>query len=117
MTPSPTTPTSKRPRGRPPTPQGAKPQAEIQRAYRERLKANRIPPADVADLHERLGRLALTLELREQDVARLTARNTVLENELKRVEQHNLNLLKDNIVLKQAAAAPAVRTRARPRTK
>jgi hypothetical protein len=105
-------PPLKRPRGRPPTPQGAKPQAEIQRAYRERLKANRIPPADVADLHERLGRLALKLELREQDVARLTARNTILENELKRVEQHNLNLLKDNIVLKQATP-PAARAKSR----
>jgi hypothetical protein len=47
-------------------------------------------------------------------VARLTARNHQVENELKRVEQHNLNLLKDNIVLKQKATAPA---RARPRGK
>jgi hypothetical protein len=29
----------KRPRGRPPSPQGAKPRAEVQRAYRERRKA------------------------------------------------------------------------------
>jgi hypothetical protein len=40
------------------------------------------------------------------EVARLTARNHQVENELKRVEQHNLNLLKDNIVLKQKATAP-----------
>jgi hypothetical protein len=33
-------------------------------------------------------------------------RNHHLENELKRVEQHNLNLMKDNIVLKQAQATP-----------
>jgi hypothetical protein len=40
------------------------------------------------------------LELREQDVVRLAARNAELENELKHVEQQNLNLLKEVITLK-----------------
>jgi hypothetical protein len=42
----------------------------------------------------------------EQDVARqtLTAHNAFLENELKRVERHNLNILEEMIVLKKAAA-------------
>jgi hypothetical protein len=37
--PVPAAPTAKRPRGRPPSPGGPKPQAEIQRAYRARLAA------------------------------------------------------------------------------
>jgi hypothetical protein len=50
----------------------------------------------------------------QQDVARLEQRNPELENELKRVELHNLNLLKDNIVLKQATPQAA---RAKSRAK
>jgi hypothetical protein len=34
----------------------------------------------------------------------LTAHNAFLENELKRVERHNLNILEEMIVLKKAAA-------------
>jgi hypothetical protein len=105
----------KRPRGRPPTPQGAKPRAEVQRAYRERRKAAgkvlrvidtwaEMMPAEIADMRERLGNALLKLELRERDVARLEARNAHLESELRRVEQHNLNALKDNIVLKKQLA-------------
>jgi hypothetical protein len=95
----------------PPTLQGAKPKAEIQRAYRERLKASRLSPADLADLHERFRVTLLKLELREQDVARLTARNAYLENELRRVEQHNTNILKEVITPNQAA--PSVRSKTR----
>ncbi len=51
-------------------------------------------------------------ELREQDVARLTARNADLETELRRVEQHNLNLMKDNIALKQVTP-PAAQAKSR----
>jgi hypothetical protein len=116
----------KPPRGRPPRPGGPTPQAEIQRAYRARLKAAgkivAIVDADVlADqtmfqgIRERLHAALSKLELREQDVARLTARNAYLENELKRVEQHNTNALKEIIVLKQQATAPAARVR--PRSK
>jgi hypothetical protein len=116
----------KPPRGRPPQPGGSKPQAEIQRAYRARLaaagKVVTIVDRDVlADqtmfesLRERLQAALSKLELQDQQMARLTARNTHIENELKRVEQHNLNLLKDNIVLKQAAA-PTVRARRRAKT-
>jgi hypothetical protein len=49
-------------------------------------------------MRERLGNALLELELRQQDVARLEARNAYLESELKRVEQHHTIALKDNIV-------------------
>jgi hypothetical protein len=105
----------KRPRGRPPTPQGAKPRAEVQRAYRARLAAagkvvKLINPAEMPDLatfvemRDKLHSTLLKLELREQDVARLDARIAYLDSELRRVEQHNLNALKDNIVLKKQLA-------------
>jgi hypothetical protein len=114
----------KRPRGRPPSPQGAKPRAEVQRAYRERRKAagkvlrvidtwTTMTPAEIAELHERLGNALRELELRQQDVARLEARNAYLESELKRVEQHHTNALKDNIVLKKQSAEQPKR-RGRP---
>jgi hypothetical protein len=117
----------KRPRGRPPRPGGPTPQAEVQRAYRARLKAAgkvlKLVDADaVADLamldrmRERLHDALSKLEMREQDLARLTERNTYLENEMKRVEQHNLNILKEVIVLRQAGA-PSVRPRSKSRTK
>jgi hypothetical protein len=72
----------KRPRGRPPSPQGAKPRAEVQRAYRERRKAagkvlrvidtwTTMTPAEIAEMREGLGNALLELELRQQDVARL----------------------------------------------
>jgi hypothetical protein len=91
----------KRPRGRPPSPQGAKPRAEIQRAYRERRKAagkvlrvidtwTTMTPAEIAELRGRLDSALLQLELRQQDLARLDQRNVQLEGELRRVEQHNL---------------------------
>jgi hypothetical protein len=105
----------KRPRGRPPSPQGAKPRAEVQRAYRERRKAagkvlrvidtwTTMTPVEIAEMRERLGNALLELELRQQDVARLEARNAYLESELKRVEQHHTIALKDNIVLKKQLA-------------
>jgi hypothetical protein len=59
-------------------------------------------------LRERLRATLLKLDLRDEEVARLTARNAYLEGELKRVEQHNLNILKELIVLKRAAV-PAKR--------
>ena len=105
----------KRPRGRPPSPQGAKPRAAVQRAYRERRKAagkvlrvidtwTTMTPAEIAEMREGLGNALLELELRQQDVARLEARNAYLESELKRVEQHHTIALKDNIVLKKQLA-------------
>jgi hypothetical protein len=107
-----------RPRGRPPRPGGRKPQAEIQRAYRARLKAAgkvlKLVDADtIADLamvdgtREKLHDALSKLERREQDVARLTTRNAYLENELKRLEQHHTNSLKEIVVLKQQAAQSA----------
>jgi hypothetical protein len=77
------------------------------------MKARRVSPADLADLQERFRITLLKLELREQDVARLTARNAALETELRRVEQHNLNLLKEVITLKQAAVMTSVRPKTR----
>jgi hypothetical protein len=108
----------KRLRGRPPRPGGPKPQAEIQRAYRARLKAAgkvlKLLDADaVADLamidgmRERLHGALLKLELREQDVARLDQRVAHLEAALKREERHHTNALKEIVVLKQKAAQSA----------
>jgi hypothetical protein len=116
---------AQRPRGRPPRPGGPIPQADVQRAYRARLKATgkvlKLVDADaVADLamldrlRERLHNALSKLERREQDVARLTTRNAYLEGELKRLEQHHTNALKEIVVLKQKTTAPA---RARPRAK
>jgi hypothetical protein len=50
--------------------------------------------------------IVLKLELRDEEVARLTARNHQVENELKRAEQQNLNILKELIVLKRTARPP-----------
>jgi hypothetical protein len=109
---------TKRPRGRPPTPEGARPRAEVQRAYRERRKAagkvivtidtwTTMTPAEIAEMRERLGNALRDGELRQQDVQRLEARNSFLEAELRRVEQHNLNLIKDAVTLrKQLAERP-----------
>jgi hypothetical protein len=52
------------------------------------------------DLHNALSKL----ELRNQDVERLEARNAYLEGELKLQAQHHTNALKANIVLKQQLA-------------
>lgn len=119
-------------RGRPPKPGGRTPQVEVQRAYRARLaaagKAVRvvdialagqapasIPGFDPAtqlvcdrqmfeDMRENLRNALLKLELREQDVARLTTRNAYLESELKLQEQHHTNSLKEVIMLRQQLA-------------
>jgi hypothetical protein len=115
---------SKRPRGRPPSPQGPRPRAEIQRAYRERRKAagkvvvtidtwTTPTPAEIAELRGRLDNALLKLELRQQDVARLEQRAVSAETELRRVEQHNLNLIKDAIVLKKQLAEMQPKRRAR----
>ena len=113
----------KRPRGRPPSPQGARPRAEVQRAYRERRKAagkvlrvidtwTTMTPAEIAEMRERLGNALRELELRQEDVSRLEARNAYLESELIRVERHHTNALKDNIVRKkQLAERPKRRAR------
>jgi hypothetical protein len=109
---------TKRPRGRPPRPGGRKPQTDVQRAYRARLvaagKVVKLVEANatadlamVADVRERLHHALLKLELRKQDVIRLTSRNAYLEHELKREERHHTNALKEIIVLKQQAASSA----------
>jgi hypothetical protein len=117
-------------RGRPPLAGGPKTQAEVQRAYRGRLKAAgrlvmRTDPAVVGapgipdfdsatqmvcdremfeGMGDRLHAALLKLERREQDVARLEARNAYLEGELRLLNQHHTNALKDNIVLKRELA-------------
>jgi hypothetical protein len=105
----------KRPRGRPPAPRGAKPRAEVQRAYRERRKAagkvlrvidtwTTMTPAEIAEMRERLGNALCELEVRQEDVRRLEGRLASLEGELRRVEQYNLNLIKDAVVFKKQLA-------------
>jgi hypothetical protein len=87
-------PAAKR-RGRPPKPGGPIPQVEIQRAYRARLaaagKVVRLIDASSAGafdreafskMRDKLHNALLKSELREQDVARLEARNAYLESEL-----------------------------------
>jgi hypothetical protein len=91
------------------------PRAEIQRRYRERLrqagKAYKVTDLTQPDLAlfveypDRLHDALRKLELRNQDVDRLTARNSYLEGELKLQERLLTNALKDNIVLKQQLAA------------
>jgi hypothetical protein len=110
----PPAPPAKRPRGRPPKPGGPKPQAEIQRAYRERLAAAGkvvklvdaalFDPGAVGDMRERLRNAVLEVERRRDDVARLEARNAYLERELKLQEQHLTNTFKEVITLKQQLA-------------
>jgi hypothetical protein len=123
-------PAAKR-RGRPPKPGGRKPQVEVQRAYRARLKAAgkvvkvvdanpasasvalpSIPDFDpttqmICDrelfegFRDGLHNALLKVERREQDVERLTKRNAYLEAELKREEQHHTIALKEIVTLKQ----------------
>jgi hypothetical protein len=109
--PSQRAPTAKRPRGRPPSPGGPKPKAEIQRAYRARLAAQaadtaatRPDPKTFVEMREKLHNALLNLELREQDVARLEQRNAYLERELKLQAQHHTNALKDIVLLKRDLA-------------
>ncbi len=60
-----------------------------------------MTPAEITELRERLVNACLKLELRERDVTTLERRNAQLENELKRVELHNVTLLKELIVLRR----------------
>jgi hypothetical protein len=106
--PIPAAPTAKRPRGRPPSPGGAKPQAEIQRVYRARKAAQAANAATArpdlgtfVEMRDRLHNALLELERREQDIARLEQRNAHLEGELKRLEQHHTIALKEIVTLKR----------------
>jgi hypothetical protein len=116
----------------------------VQRAYRARLaaagKVVRLvdtaslapnpPPAAIPDFNpaidgvyeramienwrDHLHNALVKLELREQDVARLNARNAYLEGELKLLEQHHTNAVKEIVTLKQALARQGT---AKPRKK
>jgi hypothetical protein len=110
-TPVPAAPTAKRPRGRPPSPGGPKPQAEIQRAYRARLAAQAADAAATrpdlktfVEMRDKLHNALLELEFKEQDVARLEQRNAYLEGELKLQAQHHTNALRDIVLLKRELA-------------
>jgi hypothetical protein len=107
-------------RGRPPKPGGPTPQVEVQRAYRQRLKAagkkvvTRLVDADhdlamqttlLAEYRDQLHNTLAKLELAVQDVARLEARNRVLESELVRLEREATNAAKDRIIARREAAA------------
>jgi hypothetical protein len=61
----------------------------------------------VDGMRGKLHNALLELELREQDMSRLTTRNAYLEGELKKLEQHHTNSLKEIVVLKQQAAQSA----------
>jgi hypothetical protein len=61
--------------------------------------------AMVEEWREDLRSALLKLELREQDVARLEARNAYLEGELKLEQQHRTNTIKDKTLLQQEIAA------------
>ena len=106
---SPTT-APKRPRGRPPTPEGAKSRAEVQRAYRERAKAagkmvmtidtwSTMTPAEIAKMREQLRHALLQIELLEEDRARWRSDCAKAEAELKRVEWAHSITRKEKIVL------------------
>jgi hypothetical protein len=104
--------------GRPPKPGGPMPQTEVQRAYRDRLKAQgkafRLVDADfdpatqaalIAEFRDQLHDTLVKLELREQDVARLDARNRFLESELVRLEREATQAAKDRIIARREAAS------------
>jgi hypothetical protein len=70
-----------------------------------------------AGMRDRLHNALSKLERREQDVARLEARNAYLEGELKLQERHHTSTLKEVILLRQAAAGqPTPRVRRRTST-
>ena len=83
--------------------------AERQARYRAAQRAKAVDatlvgPGGIQEMRDKIRDLVLKVERREQDVARLTARNAYLEGELKMQERHITNALKDNIVLKQQLA-------------
>jgi hypothetical protein len=97
-------------RGRPPKPD-ALTKAEVQRRYRERLRAQgkilRLVSADftpaemvakIAEFRDSLHIALLKIELRDETIARLETRNRFLEAELIRLEREALNAAKDRIV-------------------
>jgi hypothetical protein len=96
---------SKRPRGRPPTPQGARSQAEIQRAYRERKRMATPDPADFAAMRDELHHALSKITLLEEDRARWQADCAKAEAALKQEERRHTNTIKDKIVLQQELAA------------
>jgi hypothetical protein len=88
----------------------------VQRAYRDRLKtagkAVKLVDADwdsdkfralFAKIRDDLHNALSKIELREQDVARLEARNVFLENELVRLERELTGAAKDRIVARRQA--------------
>jgi len=123
-------PPAKPSRGRPPKPGGRAPQAEVQRAYRARLKAvgegvrvvdtragraSAIPGFDpardtvvdravIANLQDELYNALLKRDLLEDELARVRDRNAGLERELKRLEREITNSVKARVVLEQKLA-------------
>jgi hypothetical protein len=55
-------------------------------------------------MREKLHTASLKLELQEQKLARLEIRNAYLEGNLKKLEQHHTNALKEVVMLKQEVA-------------
>lgn len=82
--------------GRPPKPGGRKSQVEIQRAYRERLRAAgkvvrvvdaACSPEALADLRERLYRAASRADFLQAELSRLREREAALAAEVVRLER------------------------------
>jgi predicted nuclease with TOPRIM domain len=93
----PALPTPAKRRGRPPRPGGPTPQAEVQRAYRARLKAaGKIvklidpavmpDPADVLTMRDELHNALSTSNRWQEEAARLEASNLDLEDKVKVLE-------------------------------
>ena len=108
----------KRPRGRPPSPGGPTPKADIQRRYRERLAAAgkivRLVDASVLMAPDRDAFEAMSEELRhalskisllEEDRARWQKDCAHAEAELKAEERRHGNSIKQLVLLKQEIAA------------
>lgn len=121
-------PASPKRRGRPLKPGGRVPQVEVQRAYRARLKEAgkvvrlvdaRVDSSEIQRLmiefRDKLQNALLKLELREQEIARLEARNAFLESELIRLERQATDAVKDRIIARREAAAHLQAPAKRPR--
>jgi hypothetical protein len=91
--------------GRPARPEGPVPQAVYQKRYRARLKekARLVPDlATFVQIRDDLRAALVKLQLRAEDVQR----QCHLETELKRLEQHHTDALKEIVLLKRALAEP-----------
>jgi hypothetical protein len=109
--PVPAAPTAKRPRGRPPSPGGPEPQAEIQRAYRVRKAAQAAGAAAARpdlkaflEMRDKLHNALLELEPGSRTWRGSNSATHTWKGELKLEAQHHTNALKDIVLLKRELA-------------